>query len=350
MRQFVSACIPCQRAKVIRHTRPATQFIPVPQSRFDHLHVDVVGPLPPSNGFTHLFTIVDRYTRWPEAIPVSDTSTSALCSALLHNWVARFGLPRLITSDRGSQFTSALWAKMSATLGMQLTTTTAYHPQSNGLVERMHRRLKEALKARLTGPDWHSQLPWVLLGLRATAKADIGASPAELVFGAPLTVPGDCLPAKPALPVPAFLRQLHQVVSNLQPQPTAHHPPSQPPATSTLPPDTKFVFIRRDGYKPPLSAAYEGPFAVHGMEGNVITIKRGLSFDKVAASRCKVAVLDQDAALQQPPRRGRPPASASTSPASPPLHRNQPAPPPETAHRPRRSSKLPSRLTDFDMG
>ena len=67
---------------------------------------------------------------------------------------------------------------------------TAYHPQSNGMVERFHRQLKASLSARLTGPNWVSQLPWVLLGVRAAHKEDVGASPAELVYGTELHLPG----------------------------------------------------------------------------------------------------------------------------------------------------------------
>jgi hypothetical protein len=67
-------------------------------------------------------------------------------------------------------------------------TMTAYHPQSNGLVERAHRQLKEALKSRLAGAAWPDHLPWVLLGLRAASKDDSNKSLVELVYGAPLVL------------------------------------------------------------------------------------------------------------------------------------------------------------------
>jgi hypothetical protein len=70
---------------------------------------------------------------------------------------------------------------------------TAYHHQSNGMVERAHRHLKNALKARLAGSAWPLHLPWVLLDLRAAPKEDSSLSSAELVFGAPLSLPGGLL-------------------------------------------------------------------------------------------------------------------------------------------------------------
>ena len=126
----------------------------MPANRFDHVHIDAVSPLPPSGGCPYLLTMVDRYARWPEAVPDLDVQIETLWRYFLYKWVARFGIPRLLTSDRGAQFTSAMWASMSTTLGMKLAATTAYHPESNRMVERMHCCLKEALEARLTGPAW----------------------------------------------------------------------------------------------------------------------------------------------------------------------------------------------------
>jgi transposase InsO family protein len=67
--------------------------------------------------------------------------------------------------------------------------TTAHHQQANGMVERFHQQLKDALRARLINHDWHSQLLWVLLGLRAAPKEDCGLSSAEMVYGEPLMYP-----------------------------------------------------------------------------------------------------------------------------------------------------------------
>ena len=67
---------------------------------------------------------------------------------------------------------------MTTALGVKLQLTVAYHPQANGLVERLHRRLKEALRAQLVGNNWYQQLSWVLLSLRSTVKEDLQTSPA----------------------------------------------------------------------------------------------------------------------------------------------------------------------------
>jgi hypothetical protein len=83
---------------------------------------------------------------------------------------------------------------------------TAYHPQSNGMVELLHRCLKEALKARLAAANWPEHLPWVLLGIRAAPRDDSGVSAAEMVYGAPLCLPGVIVAAQER-PPEAFRQQ-----------------------------------------------------------------------------------------------------------------------------------------------
>ena len=72
VREWTRECVKCQRAKVHRHTKAPLHTFAVPERRFEHVNLDLVGPLPHSRGFTHLLTIVDRTTRWPEAVPFAD--------------------------------------------------------------------------------------------------------------------------------------------------------------------------------------------------------------------------------------------------------------------------------------
>ena len=133
--------------------------------------------------------MVDHWSRWPEAIPVKDISATTCADALVRGWIARFGIPNNLTSDRGAQFTSALWAELGKTLAIKNINTTAYHPQANGLVERFHRTLKAALMATGEAASWMGRLPQVLLGIRTARKEDTGFSPAEVIYGADLVLP-----------------------------------------------------------------------------------------------------------------------------------------------------------------
>jgi hypothetical protein len=120
--------------------------------------------------------------------------------------VSRFGVPAVITSDRGAQFISSLWAALCSLLNIQHNQTTAYHPQSNGMVEPFLRLLKFALLARCAAANWVDHLPWVLLGLCAAAREDDGSTPAQEVFGTPLILPGQFLDS-PEIPPKIFLEQ-----------------------------------------------------------------------------------------------------------------------------------------------
>ena len=73
--QWTKEYIHCQTSKVQTHVRASIDNFKVPKKRFSHIHVDIVGSLPPSCGHTHIFTIIDRPTRWPEVISLQGTST-----------------------------------------------------------------------------------------------------------------------------------------------------------------------------------------------------------------------------------------------------------------------------------
>jgi transposase InsO family protein len=142
-------CQECQRGKVTRQLAAATQAIPVPEKRFSHLHVDLMGPLPTSpEGFKYIFTIIDCSTRRLEAVPVKNMEATLAADALVAGWISRFGVPAAVMSDHSTQFTSAVWDTLCTRLGIKHITTTAFHPCRNGMVERAHRQLKEVLRAR----------------------------------------------------------------------------------------------------------------------------------------------------------------------------------------------------------
>ena len=308
---WAKTCIPCQKAKIHKHVKAPLHVFPVPHRRFDHINVDLVGPLPTSQGKSNLFTIVDRFTRWPEAIPLDSDTTAATCARILiSHWISRFGVPSDISSDRGPQFTSALWNEVAKLLGVQLHHTTSYHPQANGLVERFHRHMKSALRARLNGPDWVNELPWIMLGIRTSPKEDLGASSAEMVYGSPLTVPGDFIPNPIGKQSHAdFLPVLRDIVHQFKPVPTSRHGTFTPTVPSDLA-SSQFVFIRRTyKNKNPLQSHYEGPFKVLQHGDKTFKLDIGGRSELVSIDRLKPAHIDfeKPVPIALPPRRGRPP-------------------------------------------
>jgi transposase InsO family protein len=246
-------CVPCQRAKASAQPSSPPQAIANPLQRFSHLHIDLVGPLPQSStGLTHLLTVVDRSTRWAEAIPLRSTTADSCAAALVDGWVSQ-----QITSDKGAQFTSSVWSSLLALLGIKSKLTTPYHPQANSAVERFHRRLKDALRARLAGADWPSHLLWVLLGLRTAPREDSGISAAELVFGCPLSLPGQFLSGSEQPPA-SFICHLN---SSLPCVADNSHNSPQPSGSRQLQ-EAAFVYIKAPPVSPALTPAYRGPYRV----------------------------------------------------------------------------------------
>lgn len=119
-----------------------------PNECFEHVNIDIGGPLPPSGNYSYILTMIDRFSRSPEATPMTDQTAETVAKTFMSTWIARFGCPQRISTDRGRQFESSLFNQLTMTVGCQHLRTKSYHPQSNGMVERWHRTLKSAIICR----------------------------------------------------------------------------------------------------------------------------------------------------------------------------------------------------------
>ena len=286
-------CMGCARGKVTQQETTAVEPISLPADKFAHVHVDLVGPLPVSaEGHTHLLTIVDRCSRWPEVVPMRSTTAEACADAFALNWAARYGVPHTVTTDRGAQFTSAVWSCLCKTLGMRHILTTAYHPQSNGMVERFHRQLKQSLKARESGKSWLEHLPWTLLGLRAAPKEDSAVSSAEVVFGNQMILPHQAQSKEVPGGEPLIGLRQRSYADAVKKRPS-------------LLDGATHVYIRRGAVGGPLENSYSGPYAVVRREKKILLLQLGDRQEWVSADRLKPHTGDSPVAAD-PPRRGRP--------------------------------------------
>lgn len=94
--------------KITRHVTAPVGIFTQPSLRFEHLHIDLDGPLPMSKGYRYALTFMDRYTRWPEVFHIANIEAATVARKLFEGWIARFGVPLRIATDQGRQFESQL--------------------------------------------------------------------------------------------------------------------------------------------------------------------------------------------------------------------------------------------------
>ncbi len=185
--QFCKTCHVCQYAGKPNQVIPPAPLIPVPVigEPFEHVIVDCVGPLPKAkSGNQFLLTVMCTATRYPEAIPLHKITARAVVKALI-KFFTTFGLPRIVQTDQGTNFLSKLCAQVFKSLNITHRISSAYHPESQGSLERFHQTLKAMLRKYCmeTGSEWDEGVPLLLFAIRDTVQESLKFSPSELVFG-----------------------------------------------------------------------------------------------------------------------------------------------------------------------
>ena len=287
VKKWTAECQGCQKNKITRHVKPTLMHFPT-GNRFDIIHVDLVGPLPVDQGYTHLLTIIDRKTRWFEVIPLKTINADAVTNKIISEWIARYGVPNTMITDRGGQFESQIFGKISSQLGIKHHRTTSYHPQANGLVERFHRTLKQSLRILSIEHSWLKVLPFVLLGWRNTPSRATESSPAQMLFGTNTALPNELVnfARKPSLEELAKARD-HFLSLDTNPLFSAANNQK-----SFLPDSLKsatHVWIRQVN-ESNLRPLYNGPFPLISIVGNYAVVTINNVAQTVSLSRIKPAL------------------------------------------------------------
>ena len=98
VRKWTRSCVQCQRAKVQQYTVSPDSTFTTPDAWFDYIHIDIVGPLLPSNGYSYILTCIDRFTCWTEALPLVDIAAATIARPFISGWISFFGTPSTITT------------------------------------------------------------------------------------------------------------------------------------------------------------------------------------------------------------------------------------------------------------
>ena len=158
--------------------------------------MDILGPLPETpRGNRYILVIGDYFTKWKEAFPLKDTEALTIARVFVNEFVCRFGVPDSVHTDQGKNFEAKIIKEICTLLDIKKTRTTAYHPESDGLVERFNRTLLSMLSMAVREDEqgWDLLLPTLLLAYRTSHHATTGSTPFELMFGRDPRLPEDVL-------------------------------------------------------------------------------------------------------------------------------------------------------------
>ncbi|XP_064093832.1 uncharacterized protein LOC135206342 [Macrobrachium nipponense] len=184
---FIRTCHICQISGKPNQSIPKypLQPIVVPDDPFHRVIIDCVGPLPKTKkGHQYLLTIMCPTTRYPIAIPLRNILAKTIANALLKVFTT-YGIPRELQCDRGSNFTSDLFGKVLKELEIKQILSSAYHPESQGVLERWHQTFKSMLKKYCleNNAQWDEGVDFLLFAIREAPQESLGFSPFEMLFG-----------------------------------------------------------------------------------------------------------------------------------------------------------------------
>ena len=168
-------------------TIPAALLKPIPASGepFNDILIDCVGPFPKTkSGNKFLFTIMCKSTRFPEAIPLRNIKAPKIVDTL-DKFFTLVDLPKSIQSDQGLIFRSGVMQQVVCQLGIKQYKSSAYHPESQGTLERFHQTIKNMIRAYCTQyqSDWDQGIHFLLFAAREAVQESLGFSSFELAFG-----------------------------------------------------------------------------------------------------------------------------------------------------------------------
>lgn len=185
VKKMCQTCPVCQVTAPRKTAKAPLIALPIVRTPFLRLAMDMVGPLPTTaDGYRYILTICDYGTRYPEAFPLRSTTSRDVVEALVELF-SRTGIPEEILTDRGTNFTSALTKEFYTMMGIRSIRTSAYHPQTDAMVEKFNGTLKTGIRKYLEeyGGEWNKALPYILFAYRETPHSSTGFSPFELTLG-----------------------------------------------------------------------------------------------------------------------------------------------------------------------
>ena len=216
--EYVKKCLVCQKVKAERVKLPGKLHpLAIPKMKWECISMDFVTGLPKvSGGFDSIFVVVDKLTRVAHLIPIRTTATAADIAQIFVKEIVRLhGIPARIISDRDAKFTSKFWMAMFQSLGTLLNLSLAYHPKTDGQIERVNQVIEDMLRSYCSQQPqlWIKFLPLVEFAYNSSFHRSLQMSPFKALYGQDCLIPLRF--ADPNLPVPATKHTLEEMDQQL---------------------------------------------------------------------------------------------------------------------------------------
>lgn len=193
VKEYIKLCASCQINKSSNHRVQQPMVVSTTAMRpFEKVFLDIVGPVDTSHkGNSYILTIQDDLSKYSTAIPLQNHTANTIAQAFVEHFVCLHGIPDSIVTDQGREFMSKIFTTCCKLLKIQKINTTAYHPQSNGALERSHRTLAEYLRHYVEDKkqNWDDYVSYAMFVYNSTIHTATGFQPHELVYGYPIEVP-----------------------------------------------------------------------------------------------------------------------------------------------------------------
>lgn len=287
---WTKTCPTCQSSKVSRHTKQQLQCFPSNYRRFDTVHMDLMGPLPISlDGSRYILTLRDRGTGFLVSASLKDKSSATVLAALKANFIGPFGIPKCLITDNGREFNSFEFNSFCSDLGIKHKNTTAYHPTCNGLVERIHRTIRVALRSLTDKSSWAATLPFIILAINNQISDNNSFTPYMMVFGQAATLPGTFFVGDQASDdISCTTTDIHVFSENMrQFQRKSRDNKLKNSYVNNDLWEVAEVLVRKDGYRAQFSKLYSGPYAVISRSDKYFTLLTNDGPENISLDRLK---------------------------------------------------------------
>ena len=194
LEDYIWQCEICQKNKIaLNKTKMPMKITTTPEVVWEKCALDIVGPLNETlYGNRYVLTFQDELSKYTLAIPIEHQDAVTIAKAFVEEVILKFGIPQIILTDQSSNFMSEVFTNVCKLLKIKKIKCTAYHPEFNGALERMHRVLVEYLRCFILEDqsNWDKWLPYATFVFNTIPHTAMGFAPHELMFGRKPNIPG----------------------------------------------------------------------------------------------------------------------------------------------------------------